>query len=1334
MSKHQISNNVYKSIFESNLDAILIINSGDKIMDANPAAELLFGYSLNELIKLNISELADKNKPQLSAILNDLTIKSEVKIEITLIRKDDSKFPAEIFPIHLVNKNVNNQTSLIIRDINNRKQLEEEKMIDLLEQLQKYNEELTVSNEELHSTTEDLRIANEELQQQGNELLQVNKILRDSEKRFQSLIETSPLGISLSNPEGEILEINSSWLKIFGYDYDSKQDFISRPTSSYYYEPEDRTRFFEQTKFGKVINFQTRFKHRDGSVFWGSLSSTAMTTTNNKKVLISTFQDINERKKDEKTLNESESSYRSLFETMSEGFSINEIIYDDGNPYDIRYLDVNPAFEKHTGLKKNDIIGKTRLELFPNSEQTWFEQYGSVLLTGEPKHFEEWLGPLNRCFDVYAFQTEPHRIAVMFTDITERKNNEWELEKLNRTLRALTDSTRAKRYAKDESEYLDEVCKIIIEDCGYAMVWIGFTENDENKTVKPIAYSGFEAGYLETLGITWEDIGRGRGPTGTAIRTGENCVCRNMLNDPQFEPWREEAIKRGYASSLALPLMNDGNVFGALTIYSRESNPFSEDEINLLTELVDDISYGIITLRLSAAKSKTEVELQESERKYHSLYSSMSEGVALHKIIYNSQHEAVDYIILDINPAYENIIGLKRSEVIGMKASQLYGTGTPPYLEFYAPVAENGEPTEFETYFEPMDIIFRISVISPEKGKFATLFEDITERKRAELERDTNVEFLRLVNENTSVRDLIQSAVTFFKQQSECEAVGIRLKEGDDYPYYETRGFPEEFLLMENRLCAYDKLGNSYCDSDGNPIIECICGNVICGRFDASKPFFTDNGSFWTNSTTNLLANTSEEDRQSTTRNRCNGMGYESVALIPLPSRVGNLGLLQLNDIRKDMFSPELIAVWERLAGYLAVALEKFQADEEIIRHDELLESINRVFQEALTCDTEEDVIGKCLEVAEELTDSEFGFVGEVNENGRLDDIALSPPAWEACRTTNAHELLSNMEIVSYWGRTIREGKSQIVNDPDFDPDQHGLPEGHPHITSFLGVPLKQGSKTIGMIALANKKAGYNEEDKENIEVLSVAFVEALMRKRAEVNLKENVKDLKRSNRELEQFAYVSSHDLQEPIRMVTSFTQLLERKYKGELDADADEYINFIVEGSHRMKYLIDDLLAFSRVSSDTKEFENVDLENVLDVVLSNLYVSINESNAFITHDPLPTVLADESQMGQVFQNLISNAIKFSGDKTPIIHISAHKDGKEWRFSVTDNGIGIESEYQKQIFEVFKRLHTRSEYPGSGIGLSVSHKIIEHHDGNIWVESESGEGSTFYFTIPNKT
>jgi light-regulated signal transduction histidine kinase (bacteriophytochrome) len=243
--------------------------------------------------------------------------------------------------------------------------------------------------------------------------------------------------------------------------------------------------------------------------------------------------------------------------------------------------------------------------------------------------------------------------------------------------------------------------------------------------------------------------------------------------------------------------------------------------------------------------------------------------------------------------------------------------------------------------------------------------------------------------------------------------------------------------------------------------------------------------------------------------------------------------------------------------------------------------------------------------------------------------------------------------------------------------------------------------------------------------------LEEQVKERTQELSKSNI-ELKRSNKELEQFAYISSHDLQEPLRMVTSFTQLLEKRYKDQLNNEADEYIEFIVEGAHRMKYLIDDLLAFSRLNTQPREIEIINLETVLNDVLSNLTVSLEESNAIITHDTLPTILADESQMWQVFQNLILNAIKFHGSNTPIIDIFANRDEKEWIFAVKDNGIGIGKEYQKQIFEVFKRLHTREKYPGSGIGLSISQKIIRRHGGNIWVESELGKGSTFYFTIPD--
>ena len=234
----------------------------------------------------------------------------------------------------------------------------------------------------------------------------------------------------------------------------------------------------------------------------------------------------------------------------------------------------------------------------------------------------------------------------------------------------------------------------------------------------------------------------------------------------------------------------------------------------------------------------------------------------------------------------------------------------------------------------------------------------------------------------------------------------------------------------------------------------------------------------------------------------------------------------------------------------------------------------------------------------------------------------------------------------------------------------------------------------------------------------------------AQTNLTKLVSELKVSNKELEQFAYVASHDLQEPLRMITSFTQLLEKRYKGQLDVDADEYIGFVVDGAHRMKDLIDDLLEFSRLNTDNREFELVIMEIALEDVLRNLRPTINESKAQISHDYLPNIIGDHVQIIQLLQNLIGNAIKFKGDNPPEIHISAQERDNEWLFSVSDKGIGINQNHQKQIFSIFKRLHTREEYPGTGIGLSISKRIVERHGGQIWIESELGKGSTFYFTI----
>jgi PAS domain S-box-containing protein len=237
-------------------------------------------------------------------------------------------------------------------------------------------------------------------------------------------------------------------------------------------------------------------------------------------------------------------------------------------------------------------------------------------------------------------------------------------------------------------------------------------------------------------------------------------------------------------------------------------------------------------------------------------------------------------------------------------------------------------------------------------------------------------------------------------------------------------------------------------------------------------------------------------------------------------------------------------------------------------------------------------------------------------------------------------------------------------------------------------------------------------------------------RKHVEQQLRATAADLARSNAELEQFAYVASHDLQEPLRMVASYTQLLARRYAGKLDSDADDFIGFAVEGARRMQDLINDLLAYSRVGTRPLQLQPVDIQRLAGEVVSDLHAAIDEAGASVSYDGLPIVRGDPTQLRQLFQNLVANAVKFRGERPPQVRITAERHDQSWQLGVHDNGIGIQPQYLERIFVLFQRLHTRAEYPGTGIGLAICRKIVERHGGRIWVESDPGQGATFWFTL----
>ena len=322
---------------------------------------------------------------------------------------------------------------------------------------------------------------------------------------------------------------------------------------------------------------------------------------------------------------------------------------------------------------------------------------------------------------------------------------------------------------------------------------------------------------------------------------------------------------------------------------------------------------------------------------------------------------------------------------------------------------------------------------------------------------------------------------------------------------------------------------------------------------------------------------------------------------------------------------------------------------------------------------------------------------------------------------------LFGLEPATFGGRY--DDLLRLVHPDDREPVKHSvaqtLERDAPYETEYR-VVWPDGTERV--LAMRGKVVG-REPSGAPVRMAGVCW-DVTEERRVDEKLRSLLAELERSNKELEQFAYVASHDLQEPLRMVSSYTQLLEVEYRDKLSDDAREYITYAVDGAKRMQRLINDLLEFSRVGTRGTRLEPVDLNVVLSAVLANLSVAIEEAGAQITSDPLPVAMADATQLGQLLQNLIANAIKFRGARPPVINITASDRGQEWVFVVADNGIGIEPQYFDRIFVIFQRLHAAVDYPGTGIGLAVCKRIVERHGGRIWVDSEPGHGTAVSFSV----
>lgn len=797
----------------------------------------------------------------------------------------------------------------------------------------------------------------------------------------------------------------------------------------------------------------------------------------------------------------------------------------------------------------------------------------------------------------------------------------------------------------------------------------------------------------------------------------------------------------------------------------------NEDEIGELSRAFNQMTASLKQVTASKAdlekeimeRNRAEEALRESESRVRTLYATMTEGLADHEIVYEAG-EAVDYIITDVNPAYERITGFPRSEAVGRKASELYGTGGgPPYLERYARVAASGVPEDFETYFPPMNKHFAISVFSPGKGKFATLFVDITERKRVEEQLESergnlqmmfnavNVGML-LMGEDGSTRQ-VNNVVAQWTGKTPSEVHGFQ--PGDVLGCIHVANDPG--TCGRTPQCSACSIRNTFESvlRSGQPVhnVEAEATLLLNGK----------EAQLWLELSADPLVIDGKQHailalNDITTRKRAE---TELVRLASFPERNPNPvfelgysgGIAYINPKTRELFPDIAVSGLAHpiLAG-LEHLIQKFKEgdlEKHIIQE---VKAGNAYYHQTIVNipesgrirlynlditerkQAEEALLAASLQkqasqYARTLIEVSIDPLVTISPEGKITDVneatikATGMPREELVGTnfssyfTEPEKAEQAYRHVFAWGfvtdypLTIRHRDGHLMDvfyNASLYKDTYG---------SILGAFA--AARDVTALKRAESEL---RRHKENLE--------ALVKERTS-ELEESNQELARSNENLEQFAYVASHDLQEPLRIMSSYSQLLERRYKGRLDQDADEFIAFIVDAAARMQKLITDLLAYSRAGRGATDMVEVNCDRLVRRLVAAMAPTIESADGHVTFDGLPSIMAHESSLVQLFQNLIGNALKFRGEQPPRIHLSASQAGGEWVFSVRDNGIGIEPQYSQRIFMIFQRLHARDKYPGTGIGLSICKKIVETLGGRIWIESEPGQGSTFYFTVP---
>jgi PAS domain S-box-containing protein len=933
-----------------------------------------------------------------------------------------------------------------------------------------------------------------------------------------------------------------------------------------------------------------------------------------------------------------------------------------------------------------------------------------------------------------------------------------EVARLRQLLRLIRACNRAIIRAENESNLLQTICQLMLDQGGYRFAWVGYLEADSIQTVKPVVYAGASED-LKAIPVEEYSIDQ-------VLRSNKSYLVQGL----RLIPYLQFANQSDCQAVLILPLVDHNAVFGMLSLYAETPDCFPTEAVQLLNELATDLSYVIAKLRADEVRTQTEQALQERYQQHDNLVNRVPVGVYKFRM---SPDETMQFIY--VSPFWGEMNRLDPAAVIA-DPSLAFGLIHPDEIDAFVQLNQQARSELKQFVWEGRMLI---------EGKVTWRHIESTPSQQANGDIIWNgIQY--------DITELVEAKQA--QERALAEAVAARMEATNANNLLSTvfNRVSDSIVALDNNWCytyindnAATLMGRSaaeligkcvwteFPDGVGKPFYRAYHQAVEQQRVISLEEYYEPWGRWFENRIYPDAQGLTVYFTETTERQ------VAALEIAASEYRYASLAAAVPVGIFRTDVTGNCIYVndrWSQIAGLSPEAAMGLgwinglhPADRELIQTEWYLAAQeNRLFQLEYRFQRPDGqvswVYGQALAELNEQGEVS-GYVGTITDiSDRKAAEAQRLQAEQIRRELNLLEDIFDIVMAGYWEWDLPRERHYMsygwkrmlgYEDEALPPRPETwkaliFPEDLPvvmynfeqHVQSQGQIPYynevryrhKDGS-TVWMICSGRVIEWDNGGNPLRMIGCHINITD---RKLIEAELQRLNQDLRRSNQDLEQFAYITSHDLQEPLRAIIAYTQHLSQNYDEVLsDPMAQEALGFIIDGGQRMRQLIQDLLEYSRVGSQPLQIVTTDVNVVLAEALQNLAPTIEEAQAVITFDPLPSLPVDPTQLRQLFQNLLSNAIKFRREVPLAIHITTRPGSEglvtDYQFAISDNGIGIKPQYLTQIFEIFRRLHTRSQFPGTGIGLAISKKIIDRHGGEIWATSEWGQGTTVCFTLPAK-